>query len=121
MSSFPSMYRFSRPTCYVILLPKAISPCRDVYLELLHLAVDDLVGVVRVNERRLYVGVAEHFRYHLDGHPEGDARGGEGVARDVRVQVAVEVQLLGGGAEILVERGVVHHVQGRFANALEKG
>ena len=97
------------------MLPEAASPCRDVYLELLHLAVDDLVGVVRVNERRLYVGVAEHLRYYLYGHPEGDARGGEGVACDVRVQVAVEVQLLGGGAEVLVERGVVHHVQGRLA------
>jgi len=69
MSSFPSMYRSSRPTCYLFLLPEAASPCRDVYLELLHFAVDDLVGVVRVNERRLYIGVAEHLRDHLDGHP----------------------------------------------------
>ena len=102
-------------------MSKAASPRWDVYLELFHLAVDDLVGVVRVNQRRLDVGVAEHLRYHLDGHPEGDARGGEGVARDMRMQVAVEVQLLGGGAEVLVERGVVHHVQGRLARALEKG
>ena len=50
-------------------MPEVASPCRDVDLELLHLAVDDLVGVVRVNERRLDVGVAEHLRYHLDGHP----------------------------------------------------
>ena len=75
-----------------------MSPCRDVYLELFHFAVDDLVGVVRVNERRLDVGVAEHLRYHLDGYPEGDARGREGMAGDVRVQAAVEIQLLGGGA-----------------------
>ena len=78
--------------------PALLLPCRDVYLELFHFAVDDPVGIVRVNERRLDVGVAEHLRYHLDGHPERDARGGEGVARDVRVQVAVEIQLLGGGA-----------------------
>ena len=49
--------------------PALLLPCRDVYLELFHFAVDDLVGVVRVNERRLDVGVAEHLRYHLDGHP----------------------------------------------------
>ena len=78
--------------------PALLLPCRDVYLELFHFAVDGLVGVVRVNESRVAVGVVEHMRYHLDGHPEGDARGGEGVARDVRVQVAVEIQLLGGGA-----------------------
>ena len=75
-----------------------MSPCRDVYLELFHFAVDDPVGVVRVNERRLDVGVAEALLYHRDGQPEGDARGREGMARDVRVQAAVEIQLLGGGA-----------------------
>ena len=53
------MYRFSRPTCYVFLLHRAASPCRDVDLELFHLAVDAAGAVLaRVHE----VDVAEDER-----------------------------------------------------------
>lgn len=53
------MYRFSRPTCYVFLLPRAASPCRDVDLELFLLAVDAAGAVLaRVHE----VDVAEDER-----------------------------------------------------------
>ena len=54
---------------------------RDVDLEFSHFAVDDRVGIVRVDEGRLDAGVAEHLRDDFDGHAEGDAARGEGVAR----------------------------------------
>ena len=60
--------------------------------------------------------MAEHLRDDFDGHAEGDAARGEGVARKVCMQVAAEAEFLGACAEVLVEGGVVHHVEHRVGS-----